>query len=880
MRNDLAEDLKRILTLVDRHYQSYHKLTNDELREVSSKLERTVSCSDDKNIILDAILPEAFALVKETARRFSLGSIEVRANELDCLLSEETDFVKINGDKAVYLNRWDIGSQTVTWDIVYYDEQMMGGILLHRGYAVEMATGEGKTFVAMLPAFLNALTHQGVHIMTANDYLSKRDFLITRPIYLFHGLSVGCIELYGRNDERYKMAYNADITFGDNSKFIFDYLYDNLVLSPSDCVQRSNNYAIIDEVDSILIDNATEPHIIGGGNCYNEGKYYQKYFPIVKEFIEVSGDGMYIKNELQKTSSLTPCGKTWLEKRLGEPGLFDIEKTYQIADFDLLDQNRKDEIKERIHRQNVINQLLLALTVYNVDEDYIIENGKVIIIDQNTGRGKPKSRWEYGLHTAIEVKENVQAGYDYDSTAVISIKNYFKLYGKICGMSGTIMTVADEFNDIYGLKCEILPTHKPVIRKDESLRVYHTAEKKNRAILERIRRNFNNGRPSLVSSTSIVKSNRWADLLYKEGFKFAKLDAKSVKDEALIVSKAGIGNTITISTNMAGRGTDIKPSPEAIESGGLDVISTDIFNDVRIDNQLRGRAGRQGNPGSSAFFASLDDQVLKFLNQDDIATLNSIAKTLSENELLENSEIRALFRKAQLNSSNLLYEQRMETSRKDDIVAPRRRKFYEQRYRLLFDDKVSVDIIQRLVDNGLIRLNTIEEHLTELYNLVKTLVIKSRSNNRDCKKVSIPFSDNRHLYTINIDIRKTCVSYEYFRKEYVRQMILQVYDSEWKKFVSYMMGDLDEHEVDMLDEKFNKLLKDVDSIIGNRLTNATIPIGHGGRRPSNGDGGDNERDDSVLVTAGIHPNSLCPCGSGKEYCECHGKDTHNTRRRR
>lgn len=878
MRNDLAEDLKKILAEVDRYYQSYHKLTNDELRDVSSRLERKVSCSNDKNIVLDAILPEVFALVKETALRFSLGDIEVQANDFDCYLSKNTDFVKIIGDKAIYLNRWDTGGQTVAWDMVHYDEQIMGGILLHRGLAVEMATGEGKTLVATLPVFLNALTHQGVHIMTVNDYLSKRDFLITRPIYLFHGLSVGCVELFNRKDERYKSAYDSDITFGKNSTFVFDYLYDNMALTPSECVQRGHNFAIIDELDSILIDDADVPHIIGGGNYYDTSEDYKKYLPLVKEFLDDESDDLYVKDELQNTVRLTSAGKSWFENKTEISGLYEVEKTYEVPDFDSLSKIRKDEIYDRLRLQNVIKQLLAALTVYNLDEDYIVYNGEIKIIDQNTGRLKPSSRWEYGLHTAIEVKENVKPKLDFDSMAVISLKNYYRLYDKVSGMSGTIMAVSDELEEIYGLKCECLPTHKPVIRTDEPMRVYRTSEIKIKAIIERIQSNFRNGRPSLVSSISLVKSNHMADVLSSAGLNFFKLDAKTLKEESMIVSKAGIGNNITVSTNIAGRGTDIKPSSDALANGGLDVIGTEIFGDSRINNQLRGRTGRQGNPGSSVFFTSLEDDILKYLTKEERMALSAVAETVHSDDLSGNSEILTYFKKAQDSYIDLRHKQRKTTAQKDDIVALRRKKFYEQRERLLFDDDAQDILIKRMIDKGLIKPNEIDSHLFELYTKVKNLAMKILSNNQESRKELLPFSDKRHLYAVCVDVRKVSESYKYFRKEYIRQVILQVYDCEWKKFVLYMMEDLDQYEVDKLDEKFDVMLNTIDSIIVSRITNASIPVGHTASVSKNGN--NSNKVTIGPVPEGIEPNALCPCGSGKKFCECHGNGTHKNRSRR
>lgn len=875
MRNELSEKLRSILIMIDQYYQKYHNLTNDELRDESSRLEQIVSNDSEKIGILDFILPEAFALIKETARRFSVGNIEVKANDFDRSLAEEVDFVYLKGGKAIYLNRWDIGGQTVTWKMVHYDEQLLGGILLHWGYAVEMATGEGKTLVATLPAFLNALTHKSVHIMTVNNYLSQRDFLITRPLYLFYGLTVGCLELYPRSNKRRKLAYNSDITFGTNSSFTFDYLFDHLVLSPSECIQKEHNFAIIDEIDSVLIDNANEPHIVGGGNYYNFSEDYKHFLPLAKEFL-TNASPLYIKDELQHTVTLTPSGKKWFENKTGITDLYKVEKTYEIPNYDLLTQEQKKEIEGRFHSQNVIYQLLKALTIYNIDEDYVVENGKIKIIDQNTGRIKDNSRWEYGLHTAIEVKEGVNAEFDFDGLAVISLKNYFKLYRKVCGMSGTIMTVSNELKDVYDLKCEGLPTHKPVIRKDEPLLIYRTSEKKDKAIIERIKSNFNNGRPSLVSSTSIKKSDHIADLLSDTGLHFYRLDAKTVKNEAQTISQAGVGNNITISTNIAGRGTDIKPSHDALENGGLDVIGTELFTDIRIDNQLRGRTGRQGNSGSSVFYASLDDYILKYLSEEDDRLLRTITSSLSDDKL-SCLEVRDFFLKAQDNCSSMHREQRTEAARKDDIVSPLRREFYKLRDSLLFDDKASDIILQQIVNTDTINMGTIDNHLKGLYLVVKDLISKSQWNNKDREFASIPFSDNQQTYAIKVNVRKTCGNFCYFRTEYIKQIMLQVFDKEWKKFVLYMMGDLDQREIGMLDKKYNDMLKNAYFIIASRLGKASIPIGHvHNRNPIRCPKQPQDKEVSIpQKREDIDPEALCPCGSGKKYCECHGNGTHN-----
>ena len=613
--SEVLEKYRKLVDSINVEYKILCRLSNDELRMRLYQIADAINGSENKNKALDEHLVPVFAIVKETARRFTKGNIIVTANDYDKFLSETYDIVAIDNGKAIYKNRWDAGGVPFEWNMVHYDEQLLGGILLHKGYAIEMLTGEGKTLVATLPVMLNALTHNGVHMMTVNSYLSKRDFELTRPIYMFYGLTADCIEYYPNGNLRRKKAYVADITFGTNSSFTFDYLDDHLAMDPSECVQRKHTFAIIDELDSILIDDAGTPHIVGGGNYYNHGKYYEENLPIVKELLGTkSAQPLYKSDVLRKKAEFTKEGKTWLASKKQIPDLFSVAKTYEIDNFDKLNQYEKDEQLKKIFIQNVLYQLLAAFTLYEKDIDYVVDNGKIKIIDKNTGRIKESNRWEHGLHTAIEVKEGVKVQNDFDGMAVISLKNYFKLYKKVAGMSGTIMAVKDELKSVYGLKCEALPTHKPMIRTDIPLRVYRTEERKEKEIISLIKENQRAGRPTLVGCINMKRSESIAQLLENENIPFNRLDAKTIKEEARTIAKAGIGDTITVATSVAGRGTDIKPSPDALENGGLMVIGTDLFDSVRIDNQLKGRTGRQGNPGSSVFFASLEDSILKYLS--------------------------------------------------------------------------------------------------------------------------------------------------------------------------------------------------------------------------------------------------------------------------
>lgn len=873
MSNSL-EKYRKTVEAINSEYATLHSLTNDELRIKLHHIERFINEQEDKSDALNKSLVSVFAIVKETARRFSLGNIEVTATPNDLRIAEKYDFIKISRDKAIYQNHWDVMGVPYVWKMVHYDEQLLGGILLHYGYATEMATGEGKTLVATLPVFLNALTHEGVHIMTVNDYLSKRDFETTRPIYMFYGLSVDCIDNYERCDNHRKATYKSDIAFGTNSSFTFDYLFDHIAIKPEECVQQSHNYAIIDELDSILIDDADNPHIVGGGNYYNNGKVFKENYPLIKELIGNKDIELYKIDKLKKTAIFTQEGKEWLSLNKGIPDLFSVERTYEIADFDELAQDKQNEIKNKIYLQSVFQQLLLALTVYERDVDYIVEGGKVKIIDTHTGRVKETCRWEHGLHTAMEVKEQVEVQNDFDGMAVVSLKNYFRLYKKIAGMSGTIMSVKDELLEIYNLPCASLPTHKPLIRKDLPLRIFKTSQQKDDAIIKAIVDNKSAGRPSLVGSISVKRSEQICNKLDELGIEYNKLDAKTLKDEAYTIAKAGIGNTITVSTSVAERGTDIKPSPEAIAAGGLMVIGTDLFESVRVDRQLKGRSGRQGDPGYSVFFASFEDQILQNLSPDDLKDLERLSDTYSMNEI-STDEVRMYFNKAQSNREAYFKSCRKETARKDDIVDPHRKKMYKQRNAVLFNAEEANVIVDNIIKHLGENSDKIEEHLMSLYIKTKELVRRSTENNPNRTEVLVPFSEAMHTFAIRLEVG-FIASYEYFCKEFKRQIILQIYDKEWKKFVLHIMSDLDRKEIELLDTKYRQMMDDINFIILSRLKYASI-LFDVIKGPSDNPGGKG-KPHKVNSAVTIAPDEPCPCGSGKKYCECHGSNIRSNNR--
>lgn len=874
--------LDKFLPIVNDINSVFYQLknrSNDELRNEFYRIEQNVNKSDSKSKAQDLSLVNTFAIVKEVARRFSEGNIIVQANSYDKFLSENFDFVSINGNNAIYKNRWDVGGVPFQWNMVHYDEQLLGGIMLHFGYAIEMATGEGKTLVATLPVLLNALTHEGVHLMTVNDYLSKRDFQITRPLYMFLGLRVDCIECYSLYDKkRRKDAYKADITFGTNSSFTFDYLYDHLAIRPEDCVQQKHHFAIIDEIDSILIDEADTPHIVGGGEYYNDGAIYKENLPIVKELIESeNSQTLYQFDKLTHSASFTINGKKWLSEKKGAPDLFENERTYQIENFDLLEPNKRQEILEKLHLQNALIRLLEALTVYERDVDYIVDGNRIIIIDNYTGRAKPSQRWEHGLHTAIEVKESVEIRDDFNGIAVISLKNYFKLYEKVSGMSGTVLPVADELLTTYGLNSITIPTHLPMIRVDEPLRVFRTMEQKDEAIIDLIIKNHQAGRPSLVGCLNIKRSEHISNLLADRDIDFNRLDAKTTKEEAITVAKAGIGNAITVSTSVGGRGTDIKPSDDAITNGGLLVIGTDLFDSVRVDRQLKGRSGRQGNPGTSVFFVSLEDVILKNLSEEDRqALLSDVESAVNE----EQFTIRALpyFKKAQANREDYLKECRENVAKKDDIIAPHRLTFYSQRNKLLYDASESDGFVNLIIQEHSVSSDSMNDHLKDLYLKTKQLVIRSLRNNRNIKIISVPFSENRHPYAILLNtssIVDETLGFNYFSQEYKRQISLRVFDNYWKDFVMYIMEELDNNEIQSLDTRYTKMMTNIKSTIIRRLMRSTILFSEVYKKEQR----PNERVSRPLNSNIILPDSPCPCGSQKKFCECHGRNIRRKRRR-
>ncbi len=883
-QNKMKDSEIRLIKAINAEFYALSCLSNDDLRNRVQEIEHIIRLSPDKTKILDEYLPVAFAIVKETARRYSVGDIVVSVNPTDVKLASVCpDIVSIDGKQAIYHNTWSVSGKMHKWEMVHYDEQLLGGYYLQKGFAVQMATGEGKTLVATLPVFLNALSHLGVHIMTANDYLSYRDYELTRPIYLLYGLTVGCIEHSSRTVK--KEIYKSDIIFGTTRSFTFDYLHDQTVMSLDECVQNSYNFAIIDECDTALIDEAVTPHILSGGFEHNNGKEYLKYKRLMEDLLGIdegdknveTSNKYFVVNKHQKTVYFTSEGKQFLINNTDVKHLFEFNKTYEIDGFDQLPKTTQEEHKYALFVQNLLTNLLKAYTLYTKDVDYIVCKNtsnveSIVIIDDNTGRPKRTSRWSHGLHTAVEAKESVPIQSDHESIAVISLKNYFKLYKKIAGMSGTITPIATELLDVYSVDAVVLPTHRPMIREDKPYRLFATKKEKDDALVEEIIHIHKTGRPILVGTPTILRAKEIAKILEGKGLSPNLLDATTLKHEAYFISKAGIENTITVATSIAGRGTDIKLSNTSFANGGLAVLCSDISDSIRIDNQLRGRSGRQGDPGSSEIFASMEDEIFQNLNKDDLSHLFELIKNTS----CHNAEIQELCRKAQSIEEDNAYKKREKANSKDDTIAPHRDKFYKERKSLLsnsaFFENLTIDIDCIKTHNEEIGKNLdviqrkmgilIKKELADTYKINPTIII--------------PCVYGDKTFVIRYLDDGTEINKEKLINEIKRQVLLLHYDEYWGIFVIHLMNDLDDKEVGELPSDFTKMLTFVSQDVANCLRGMSIPI----------QADDNTIDSiedvptcSASYNTEPSPLDLCPCGSGKTFSECHGKHVIRKRRR-
>ena len=864
---------------------------------------------------LDEVLPTAYAIVKETAKRFVENEeITVQATELDRLLAGQgKDFIRIEDDKAIWKNHWVAGGNETVWNMVHYDVQLFGGVVLHQGKIAEMATGEGKTLVATLPVFLNALTGNGVHVVTVNDYLAKRDSEWMGPLYMFHGLTVDCIDKHQPNSEARRRAYQADITFGTNNEFGFDYLRDNMATSPRDLVQRKHNFAIVDEVDSVLIDDARTPLIISGPVPRGEEQLFDTLRPLVVRLVEaqrklatqlladakkkIASDDQKTVEEgflsLFRSHKALPKNKP-LIKFLSEPGIkagmlkteeiymeqnnkrmpeaveplyFVIDEKLKSVDLtdkgvdlitgnsedptlfvlpdiaaqlselethtELSDEERlakKDEMmssyaikSERVH---TINQLLKAYTMFERDTDYVVLDGKVKIVDEQTGRIMEGRRWSDGLHQAVEAKEGVNVEAATQTFATITLQNYFRMYHKLAGMTGTAETEAGEFWDIYKLDVVVIPTNRPVARNDMNDRVYKTKREKYIAVIEEIQAMINAGRPVLVGTTSVEISELLSKMLSMRKIPHNVLNAKLHQKEADIVALAGQSSTVTIATNMAGRGTDIKLSPEVKAAGGLAIIGTERHESRRVDRQLRGRSGRQGDPGSSVFFVSLEDDLMRLFSSDRIASVMD-KLGFKEGEMIEHKMISNSIERAQKKVEENNFGIRKRLLEYDDVMNKQRTVIYTKRRHALMGERIGMDIADMIwercwycIDQAgyeetkmeVLRVLAIETPFTEQEytslkkeDLTEKLfgeamasfkrktdrmaqitypVIKQVYENQGqmYQNIMIPITDGKRMYNISVNLKD---AYETEGKEIVKtfekSILLHTIDESWKE---------------------------------------------------------------------------------------------------
>ena len=770
---------------IEKLKEGIEELDMDEREKVYANIDKIEKDIVEKlEAALDEALPDVFAIVKDTARRFTQNEeIVVTATQFDRDLAPKHDFVRIEGDKAIFQNHWNAGGTDVKWDMVHYDVQLFGGTVLHNGKIAEMATGEGKTLVATLPVFLNALTGNGVHVVTVNDYLSKRDSEWMGPLYMFHGISVDCIDKHRPNSDERRQAYLADITFGTNNEFGFDYLRDNMANSPMDLVQRKHNYAIVDEVDSVLIDDARTPLIISGPVPKGEDQLFDELRPKVErvvnaqktlatkfltdakrlmnsdnkdeqkegalalfrahkalprnkaliKFLSEQGtkaamlkseeiymadnnrmmpeatDPMYfVIDEQNNTVDLTDKGIDFITGDTEDPHFFVLpDIAAQLAEIETLPLNdeekdmRKDELmlnyavkSERVH---TINQLLRAYCMFELDTEYVVIDNKVKIVDEQTGRIMEGRRYSDGLHQAIEAKERVTVEAATQTFATITLQNYFRMYHKLSGMTGTAETEAGELWDIYKLDVVVIPTNRPITRNDMEDRVFKTKREKYLAVIEEIVKLVEAGRPVLVGTTSVEISELLSKMLTMRKIKHSVLNAKLHQREADIVATAGLSSSVTIATNMAGRGTDIKLSSEVKKAGGLAIIGTERHESRRVDRQLRGRAGRQGDPGSSVFYVSLEDNLMRLFGSERITGIMD-KMGFEEGEMIEHSMISKSIERAQKKVEENNFGIRKRLLEYDDVMNNQREVIYTKRRHALMGERVSMDILNTMYD--------------------------------------------------------------------------------------------------------------------------------------------------------------------------------------
>ena len=953
-------DLKQLRPMLDKvlaAYETIDKLDNDQLRakcdELKAKIQEAIA-ADEKRIaeikleietdipldkkeklatesdklvkkvdetietVLNEILPEAFAIMKSTARRFKENDvIRVKATQFDRNLSATKEFVSIEGDYAVWQNHWMAGGNEITWDMVHYDVQLIGGIVLHQGKIAEMATGEGKTLVATLPVFLNALAGKGVHVVTVNDYLSKRDSEWMGPLYMFHGLSVDCIDKHQPNSPARRKAYACNITFGTNNEFGFDYLRDNMATAMDDLVQRKHHFAIVDEVDSVLIDDARTPLIISGPvprgedqqfveykplverlynaqktlvtNLLSEAKKliaagtekdggillfraykgYPKYKPLIKFLSEpgmkqllqkvenyymqdneremhiVTDELYFVINEKQHSVDMTDKGRDLITGNLEDSNFFvlpDVGASIAEVQKSSLSteekQVKKDEIladfalkSERVH---TVNQLLKAYTMFDKEIDYIIQDGKIKIVDEQTGRIMEGRRWSDGLHQAVEAKENVKVEAATQTFATITLQNYFRMYHKLAGMTGTAETEAGEFWSIYKLDVVVIPTNRPIARIDNNDLIYKTKKAKYEAVINKVVELTKEGRPVLVGTTDVETSELLSRMLRLRGIQHQVLNAKQHAREAEVVKHAGEAGTVTIATNMAGRGTDIKLPDEVKNAGGLAIIGTERHDSRRVDRQLRGRSGRQGDPGSSIFYISLEDKLMRLFGSEKIAGVVD-RLGMEENEALEAPMLNSSIERAQKKVEENNFGIRKRLLEYDDVMNSQREVIYTKRRNALSGERVEIDVMNMMQDtaqiladkaenmdyesfseyvmsslsidlgfdeeffakaNKAVMAEKIQENmlatyerrmdtmLTRAYPIIKDVYEKQGAIYQN---IAIPISDGRKMMTLSVNLKK---AYENEGKEIARSLSKRItlwqIDEKWKEHLRDM----------------------------------------------------------------------------------------------
>ena len=1043
IRNSAAEQRAKVEEL-KASVENTELEEREELFAQIDKIEKEILDTYEK--ALDEVLPVAFSIVKETAKRFSENEeIVVTATEFDRHLAATKDFVRIEGDKAIYQNHWVAGGNDTLWNMVHYDVQLFGGVVLHKGKIAEMATGEGKTLVATLPVFLNALTGNGVHVVTVNDYLAKRDSEWMGPLYMFHGLSVDCIDRHQPNSDARRQAYLADITFGTNNEFGFDYLRDNMAISPKDLVQRQHNYTIVDEVDSVLIDDARTPLIISGPVPKGDDQLFEQLRPQVERLVEAqkklatqyladakrliaSNDkkeqeegflalyrshkclpknkalikflseqgikaGMlkteeiymeqnnkrmhevtdplyFVIDEKLNSVDLTDKGVDLISGNSEDPTFFVLpDITAQLSELEnekeLTDEERlakKDALmtnfaikSERVH---TINQLLKAYTMFEKDDEYVVIDGQVKIVDEQTGRIMEGRRYSDGLHQAIEAKEGVKVEAATQTFATITLQNYFRMYHKLSGMTGTAETEAGELWDIYKLDVVVIPTNRPIARNDMNDRVYKTKREKYKAVIEEIEKMVEAGRPVLVGTTSVEISEMLSKMLTMRKIEHNVLNAKLHQKEADIVAKAGLSCAVTIATNMAGRGTDIKLSPEVKAAGGLAIIGTERHESRRVDRQLRGRAGRQGDPGSSVFFVSLEDDLMRLFSSDRIAGVMD-RLGFKEGEMIEHSMISKSIERAQKKVEENNFGIRKRLLEYDDVMNKQRTVVYTKRRHALMGERIGMDIVnmiwdrcanaieaptyedckmdllqtlametpfteeefrsekkEKLADKAFDAAMELFKRKTERMAQIAYPVIKQVYENQGhmYENILIPITDGKRMYNISCNLK---AAYESECKEVVKSfeksILLHVIDEAWKE----NLRELDDlkHSVQnaSYEQKDPLLIYKLESVnlfdtMVDKINNQTVSILMRGQIPvqepqevrqaapeqrqdlskyreqkqdlsdpnqqaaAQHDTREQQKREPIRAEKTVGRNDPCPCGSGKKYKNCHGKN--------